>query len=222
MLSTHPHCCRRVSRLRGSLRTSVSHIILLVMYLRGTSMTLKQELIQQVSCWLATLYISIFTGWNVGNTLYKHTCGVGNPVHVAQGFAVGCTAIRHCHKEVKQHQHNFSVFVCGWRQTQFACTFTNFLSITTASSQLHLWLEGLLLILTLNASAPVMHACSGENPVHAGNIIAQSKAISTGLVPAAASPLFIVQQVRRSWAAASCFRAHLDPYFCLGRLLFAS
>ena len=44
------------------------------------------------------------------NTLYKHTCGVGNSVHVAQGFAAGCTGIRkRCHKEVKQHPHSLSV-----------------------------------------------------------------------------------------------------------------
>ena len=92
MLSTHRPSGRRVSRLRGSLRTSVSHIILLVMYQRGTLMTLKQELIQQVSCWLATLYISLLTGWNVDKTLYKHTCGVGNPVHVAQGYTARCVS----------------------------------------------------------------------------------------------------------------------------------
>ena len=46
-------------KIRGSLQTSVSHIILLVMYQRGILMILKQELIQQVSCCLATLYISI-------------------------------------------------------------------------------------------------------------------------------------------------------------------
>ena len=55
-------CGRRVSRLRGSLQTSVSHIILLVMCQTGTLMTLKQELIQQVSCWLATLYLSTYVG----------------------------------------------------------------------------------------------------------------------------------------------------------------
>jgi len=83
-------------------------------------MTLKQELIQQVSCWLATLYISILTDWNVGKTLYKHTCGVGNPVHVAQGFAVGCTSIRRrCHKEVKQH-HTASR-VCLWLEADPVC-----------------------------------------------------------------------------------------------------
>ena len=49
---------------------SESHIILLVMYQRGTLMTFKQDLIQQVSCWLARLYISIIIGWNFGN---KHT-----------------------------------------------------------------------------------------------------------------------------------------------------
>ena len=32
---------------------------------RGTLMTLKQELIQQVSCWLATLCICVLAGWNV-------------------------------------------------------------------------------------------------------------------------------------------------------------
>ena len=178
MLGTHPHCGRRVSRLRSSLRTSASHIILLVMYLRGTSMTLKQELIQQVSCLLATLCVSIFTGWNVGNTLYKHTCGVESPAHVAQGFAVGCIAIRRCcHKEVKQHKNNLSGVCLSLEADPFACTFTNFLSITNAPSQLRLWLEGLLLIFTLNASAPVMHARGGDNVIHAGDIIAQSKAI---------------------------------------------
>ena len=50
------------------------------------------------------------TYWNVGDTLYKHTCSVGNPVHVAQWFALGYTAIRRrCHKEVKQHPHSLSV-----------------------------------------------------------------------------------------------------------------
>ncbi|DBA92575.1 TPA: hypothetical protein ACH3X1_002797 [Trebouxia sp. C0004] len=38
-----------------------------------------------------------------------------------------------------------------------------------------------------------MHACGVGNPVHAGDIIAQSKA-----------------------TAASCFRANLDPHTCLG------
>ena len=55
-------------------------------------------------------------------------------------------------------------YVCALRQTQFACIFTNDLSITNASSQLHLWLEGLLLIFTLNASVPAMHVCVVENP----------------------------------------------------------
>ena len=78
-----------------------SHIILLVVCQRGTLMTLKQDLIQQVSCWLATLYISILAGMRV-TKLYRCTCGVGNPVHVAQGFAVGRTAIRRRrHKKVK-------------------------------------------------------------------------------------------------------------------------
>ena len=52
MLSMHLHYGRRVSRLQDSLQNSVSHIILLVMYQRGTLMTFKQVLIQQVSCWL--------------------------------------------------------------------------------------------------------------------------------------------------------------------------
>ena len=83
------------------------------------------------------------------STLYKHTCGVENPVHVAQGFAVGCTAMRRrYHKEVKQHHQ---------------CIFTNYMSSTNGSSQLHLWLEGLLMIFTLNASVPAMHACGKKS-----------------------------------------------------------
>ena len=70
-------------------------------------MTLKQELIQQVSCRLATLYISILTGWNIANTLYKQTFSVRNLVHMAQELAVGCTAIRRrCH--IQQHPHSLS------------------------------------------------------------------------------------------------------------------
>lgn len=56
-----------------------------------------------------------------------------------------------------------------------------------------------------NAYVPVMHACGVENPIHAGDVIAQSKLQqASGPILAVVSPLFIVQQV-------GCFRAHLDP-----------
>lgn len=102
-------------------------------------MTFKQGLIQRVSCWLATLYISILTGWNVGKTLYKHACGVGNILHVAQGFKANPICL---------HLDKFCEHYNG-------------------ASRLHLWLEGLLLILTLNASTPAMHACGVLNPCKA-------------------------------------------------------
>ena len=55
----------KVLRRPGSLQTSLSHIILLVMCEGGTLMTLKQDVIHQVSCWLATLCISVLAAWNV-------------------------------------------------------------------------------------------------------------------------------------------------------------
>ncbi|DBA96038.1 TPA: hypothetical protein ACH3X1_001539 [Trebouxia sp. C0004] len=47
-----------------------------------------------------------------------------------------------------------------------------------------------------NVSVPVMHACGVENPVHAGDIIAQSK--SSGPISAVVLPLFIFQQVEEA------------------------
>ena len=83
--------------------------------------------------------------------------------------------------------------------------------------QLHLWLEGLLLIFTLNASVLVMHACSVKNPVHAGDIFAQSKATGKWSCSCCSITLVHCPTSRRSWAAAaSCFSANLDPHTCLG------
>ncbi len=49
-----------------------------------------------------------------------------------------------------------------------------------------------------NASVPVMHACGVENPVHAGDIIAQSKATGKWSYFAVVLPLFIFQQVEEA------------------------
>ena len=57
-----------------------------------------------------------------------------------------------------------------------------------------------------------MHMVSRIPFIPAMSLLSQRQHAS-GPVPAAASPLFIVQQVE---AAASCFRTNLDPHTCLG------
>ena len=55
-----------------------------------------------------------------------------------------------------------------------------------------------MLISTLNASVPAMHACVVENPLHAGDVIAYQRQLPTGPAPAAAPCLLIVQQVEEA------------------------
>ena len=50
-----------------------------------------------------------------------------------------------------------------------------------------------MLISTLNASVPAMHACVVENPLHA-----YQRQLPSGHLPAAAPPLLIVQQVEEA------------------------
>ena len=55
-----------------------------------------------------------------------------------------------------------------------------------------------------NASVPVMHACGVKNPVHAGDIIAQSKATGKWTYSGCSITLIHCVASRRSCAAASC------------------
>ena len=55
-----------------------------------------------------------------------------------------------------------------------------------------------------NASVPVMHACGVKNPVHAGDIIAQSKATGKWSSSGCSITLKHCVASRRSCTAASC------------------
>ena len=83
-----------------------------------------------------------------------------------------------------------------------------------------LWVEEVAAAQLGNASVPIMHACGVENPLHAGNIIAQSKATGKWSCPCCSITLVHCPARRRSYAAASCFQAHLDPQLCLGDCCF--
>ena len=67
-----------------------------------------------------------------------------------------------------------------------------------------------------NASVPVMHAFGIETPVHAGDIIAQSKAKGKWSYCYCSITPVHCPASKRSCAAASCCRALLDPKTCLG------
>jgi len=56
-----------------------------------------------------------------------------------------------------------------------------------------------------NASVPAMHACGVQNPVHAGDIIAQSKATGKWSCSCCSITLVHCPASRRTCAAASCF-----------------